>query len=219
MKRWKIQLYDAGTGEIIDDAGGFLIATKDGDSAKETLLTSTGASQANGMALTRGAATFFAADTVTQVDLYIMAPNGQFVVELDVVPGDGFHIAVELKQRNQVMKVPFDIADCTAGTEKDSGYDEPTGAVFVPSGAGVLVTTADAADTVNIGTGEVNPADGGDADGFCSAVSTGSATFVEDNGALLAAAHYSSGDSITYTLSAGSTTAGGFAILPYLLTA
>ncbi len=217
-RKVEFQLYDL-YGVQIKDSGGFLVVCKTADPQKETLYDVDGASQANGLALTRGHATFYVVDTLASVDCYIMAPGGQFLVKKSVVPGS-YDWRIDLQQREHVAKIPFDIADCTAGTEKDSGFDEPTGALFLLHGAGVITTTIDAGITVDIGTGEVNPADGGDADGFCSAVSVASATMVTDNGALLAGlGHYSAGDSITYTLSVGADTAGGFAILPYLLIA
>ncbi len=141
LERIRIQLYFGAAGSeagaLIADSGGFVTVCKDGDSKKATLYDKNGASQSNGLALTRGGAEFYI-DTLidTQVDLYVAAPGGQFVTKIDVKPGS-YDIPVN-QVPNQLYVIPFDIDDCTAATEKDTGYDVPESSMVLGrlSGAG-----------------------------------------------------------------------------------
>ncbi|MRR49368.1 MAG: hypothetical protein EG825_00395 [Rhodocyclaceae bacterium] len=241
MQKVNFQLYATGagsqSGEIITASGGFVIATAANDATKATLYDKNGASQANGLALTNGGATFYVADSVSSVDLYIMTPGGQFVVKTGVI--GTVDIGVDTSIRNQVAKIPFSATDSTAATEKDTGYDLPLYSMVLPTPA-ILVTTIDATETINIGL--LSSETAGDADGFIAAASVGTAGLVNGtlaNGAntmgalfevqdsanagdLAPSAHVVTGSnatSITYTLTTGSDTAEGFIILPYVLTA
>lgn len=234
MKRIKFQLY-AGMGgfprgAMIAAVGGLVMVTTAGSAVKATLYNADGTSLANPVTLTAGGAEIYVANSVNSVDLFIQAPGGQFVTEYGFVPGGDSDIAVDVSNRNQVAVIPFSAANQTAdATETNTGFTEPTNAVFTGSGTGIRVLTVDATETVDIGTLST---DSGDADGFVSAASVATAGDVPDtNGALVSttvattpavtfpSAHVSGGKAITYTLSAGSDTAQGYAILPYILTA
>lgn len=232
-KKFNIQLHDSLTGAVISDSGGVCMVVGAGTSAKSTLYSdSIGTSLANPITPSNGLIEFWTADTVSSVDLYIMAPGGQFAIAKAVEASGPNEIFIDTNARNQAMVIPFDHADYTAASETDSGFDEPADALFLPN-AGVRVVDADATETIDVGT---DSGDSGDADGFLDGLSVANAATVkgtladgaatlgvllsvdESAGDLVPEAHVSTEKSITYTLSAGSDTAAGFIILPYVLT-
>lgn len=230
-----IQLKDAFTGEAVVTAGGTVMVTAADDPAKATIYDndSTGAAKTNPMTPTRGFIEFAVADTVQSVDLYIKAPGGQFAVARGIKPSGPNEIAIDTSRTQQCMVIPFSMDDATANTEFDTGFDEPTNAVFMPDPF-IRVVTLDATETINVGTAT---ADSGDPDGFIAGVSVATAVVakatvlngsntlgalfeVQDSanaGDLTHEGHVSGGKSIAYTLSAGSDTAEGFIHLPYNL--
>lgn len=231
MKKYSIQLADHRTGKIIQDAGGAVYVAVNGANNKETLYDKDGASLANPVALNNGLIDFWVGDAVNYVDLYIQGPNGHFVVLEDVGPSGPNEIYIDQGQKIGTMVIPFDIADTTAATETDTGFDEPANALMLPSPA-VNVVDLDAAENIDVGT---DSTDAGDADGFLAALSVATAGVAKGTladgaqtiGALLKTdesagdfvpeAHVSGGKSITYTLTAGSDTAAGKILLPYQL--
>lgn len=243
MKKVNIQLYGVGAGgmagEMITASGGVCYVAANGDAAKATLYKKDGSSQSNPVSLTNGGAEFYVANTVEKVDLYIMAPGGQFLVKTDVVAGVGHEFAVDTQQRNQVAVIPFAIGDTTATTETDTGFDMPLYAAVLPTPM-VRVLTLDATETIDVGLKSSETA--GDADGFIAAASVATAGLVKGsiaNGANTLGALFETQDSanagdltheqhvvtgsnatsITYTLTAGTDTAEGFIVLPYVLCA
>ena len=70
----------------------------------------------------------------TQVDLFIMAPGGQFVVKKGVKPGS-YDVAVNMDRR-QLAVIPFSVTDKAGdATETDTGFNLPDGLAFDPAGA------------------------------------------------------------------------------------
>jgi hypothetical protein len=218
LREYRIQLKDAATGETIMTTGGKCQVCQAGSPKKVTLYDKSGAQIANPVSLTRGMISFFTQDSVDKVDLFILAPGGQFVVRTNVVASGPNEIVVDTQQRHQIMIIPFAQADFPANTETDTGFDEPANALFqADSGAvGVRVTAIDATETIDVGTAT---AESGDPDGFVSAASLGSTGVVLDKGALLVTlvGYVSSGKSIVITTSPGSDTGEGYVQLPYLL--
>jgi len=236
MKKFSIQLEDHLTNEVIQDSGGVCYVATAGASAKVAIATSASGAAAtsnNPIALTNGRVEFWTADTVDTVDLYMQAPGGQFVVAKSVSASGPNELFVDTNNRNQTMVIPFDIADTTAATETDTGFDEPASAIMLPMPS-VRVTTVDATETIDVGT---DSTDSGDANGYLATVSVATAVVAKGTlasggqtiGALMSAdesgagvlvpeGHVSGEKSITYTLTAGTDTAVGFIALPYLLT-
>ena len=232
MKRVTFQLSEGiggfPNGPLIKASGGTCYVATADDAAKATLFDSTGASLANPISLTQGKGEFFVGDTIETVDLYILAPGGQFVTKAGVRGQND--IGVDTHQRNQVAVIPFAIGDTTAATETDTGFNEPANALVTT--AAVRISTVDAAITIDVGT---DSGDSGDADGFLDGVSTaalgvvpgtladGAATLGvllstdESAGDLVPEPHVSGGKSITYTLLTAADTAEGFILLPYTL--
>ncbi|WOF74140.1 hypothetical protein QMT40_001787 [Parvibaculaceae bacterium PLY_AMNH_Bact1] len=233
--RFGLQLMDATTGRAIITAGGKVFVATNGGSSKTTLTSDAeGSALTNPMTPTRGGIEFYA--SVSKVDLYILAPGGQFVVVKDVEASGPNEVSIDTSNRSQCMVVPFDIADTTADTETASGFVIPTKAGVLPSPL-VEVVTLDATETIDVGT---DSGDSGDADGFVDGASVATAGLVKatlDNAAptlgtkLFVQDSANAGDDapeidvsqagkeITWTLSAGSDTAAGFIFLPYLLAA
>ena len=234
-QRYNIQLVDLATGENIITAGGVVQVCTDGSPDKATLTDKDGAALSNPLALTRGHMEFHVATTVTQVDLFIQCPGGQFVTVYNVKPSGPNEILVDAGNRSQVMVIPFSHADSTAATEKDTGFDLPANSIFLPHPT-IRVVDVDATETIDIGT--LSTESGGDADGFVATVSVATAGVVKGTvlqgsntlgalfevqdsanaGDLTHEAHVTAvATSISYTTTAGSDTVSGFAFLPYIL--
>jgi len=224
MLHYKFQLVDrpigAFSGPAIMGAGGKCTVTAAGDPAKATLYNEDGTALSNPISLTRGSGEFWGANTLTAVDLFILTGEG-FSVQLWSVGADEVNeIAVDRGNRSQMLILPISIDDQVSdNTEVDTGMDDITGMIFLPW-PHLKVHTADATETLDVGTGEVVPADGGDADGLMSAVSLTNTGLVADvDGALITAItnYIAAGDSLTFTFSAGADTGEAYAFLPYLL--
>lgn len=177
MRRVTFQLYKAGpggmSGAAINDSGGKVYVAKDGDAAKQAITNSAGTALTNPMSLTNGGAEFYVPDSVSLVDLYIMAPGGQFIVQKDVSGANDF--LVDTNDLEQVAVIPFAIADTAAATETDTGFDLPTDSLVDPDVA-VNVLTVDATETIDVGI--LSTESGGDADGFAKLVDVATAKMV-----------------------------------------
>lgn len=240
MKKFEVQLYESGPGSmagpIIQSSGGTLQVCTAGSASKATIYDAAGAAMTNPISMTYGKATFYTLDTVSSVDVYGMAPKGQWFSVTAVKEGVT-EVPINTQRRDWVAKVPFSFADSTAATEKDTGFDWATATLVLPNPS-IIVVAADSGITVEVGT--LSSESGGDADGYIDAVSCASAVLVKAtivNGAntmgalfevqdsanagdLTHEAHVITGaaaKSISYTLSSGADTAVGFALLPYIL--
>jgi hypothetical protein len=234
-REWKIQLKDALTGEAIITAGGVCYVAANGDAQKATLKDKDGAALANPFTPTRGFINFFVADTTEKVDLYIMAPGGQFVVLKDVKPSGPNEIRIDTQRKEHVAVIPFAIADTAAATETDSGFDTGTDKLWRPAAVAVKVSTLDSGMTIDVGT---DGSGGNDPDGFIDGISLTTAVVVKAtnvNGSVtLGALLYvqdsansgddfpeaylnSANENITYTLSSSTDTGEGFIYLPYTI--
>ena len=224
MLKYKFQLVDrpigAFAGPAILASGGKCIVTAAGSQAKATLYNSAGAALANPISLTLGSGEFYTANTVTEVDLFILTGEGFSVQLWDVAPDELNEVPVDRSNLHQMLVVPISIADQVSdNTEVDTGLDLITGMVMLPW-PHIKVVTEDSGETVDVGTGEAVPADGGDSDGYISAASVATAGLVKDvNGALIASivTEIAAPDSLTWKMSAASDTATLYAYLPYML--
>lgn len=223
------QLVELGTTKAIITAGGMVQVCKTGLPDKAVVYDNAGVAMANPVPLTRGHIRFQVDDTNATVDLYVMAPGGQFVEFLGVRVNSLIEGLVDTSRREQLARVPYSATDSTAATEKDTGFDLPIGALVSPFQA-VVVTRIDATETIDYG---ILSTETGDADGFGALVPVGvlgtialKSAATATRGALIGAgtldrgyAVLSTGVSLSYTLTAGSDTAGGFLEIPYLLAA
>lgn len=226
-REWRIQLVDGFDGTNIVTAGGTVHVATAGSPDKATLYDKDGAALSNPLqstlGITRGFINFFCVDTVASVDLYIMAPGGQFVVATSVVPGDRNEIIVPTSNKHQTYVIPFSITDSTAATEKDTGFDFPTGswALGLIGGLAVRCTTLDSGQ--NILFGLLSTETNGDADGLSTNVALTTAIVRNAiNGALFPTnapyqADSTVAKSISYTLDSGTDTGKGFLHIPVRL--
>lgn len=233
MKNYSIQLEDEVVGRSIIKAGGACYVAQNGLPTKEALFDSSGATLANPVTITNGHIDFWVADATLLVDLYVQGPDGHFVVVKDIAPSGPTSIFIPTQDKLGVMVIPFDIADTAAAVETDTGFDLPLDAQVIGDGAGVLVSTADATETIDVGilSGEA----GGDANGFFALLDVAIAGMIAAAGAIygtlllttfattptvnVAGRHTGDGtaESISYTLTASTDTAAGFIVLPYQL--
>lgn len=239
---YTVQLMDQATGKAIITSGGKCMVVTAGGTSKKTLLNAiTAASLTNPISATRGNLSF-AIDSVSPlestVDLYGMAPGGQFFIARSVKAGDPAEVWIDTRSRDHALILPFDItADMTAATEYDTGFDFPTNTMIMPWPT-ILVTAADSGITIDAGL--LSSESGGDADGFIIAASVASAVGVTTKllatatlGALLRESVADSGSatsptripyrvgstavSFTMTLLTAADTAKGFVEIPYRL--
>jgi hypothetical protein len=186
----------------------------------------------NPVALSRGRLYVEVPKSVTIVDIYLATPTGHFLVLKNVVPGDRSAQPYNPLDQKSVWFIPFSHADSTAATEKDTGFDLPSGAQVEPF-PGLEVVDIDATETLDVGI--LSTEASGDADGFIAAASVatigsvrvsvlngaltlGALLFVQDSanaGDEAPAPHIvlSTSRSVSYTTSAGSDTCSGFIVL------
>lgn len=231
---YRIPLGDLRDGAAIIGAGGFYMVCQPGTAKKQAIYNKAG-TQLNAtlafQALNYGVMEFYVPDTVNianGVDIYGIAPDGQFFVKTGVVPSGPEQILIDRGVRAQVALIPFFAGDVTAATEKDTGLDLPVNAIISPFVA-ARVIAGESGKTIDMGT--LSTESGGDADGFLAALSVASAVSVaaksastNTRGALLGGATLDRGhvvvsgtQSVSYTLSSGSASAQGVAMLPYYL--
>lgn len=240
---WDIELVDMVTGKSLTATGGKAYITSSGGTAKSTLYNpdSDYASLSNPISLsygrlrfaTVGSATYGQASQPT-VDIYGMSGDGYAFQARGVKPGTG-RIMINTSARSHMLIVPFNIADTSAATETDTGFDFTAGMAINPLNLSVYTKTLDATEDIDVGL--LSSESGGDADGFMDGVSVNAAGVVtptlaataETLGALLrVAATADAGTglvprqhviatavSLTYTLSTGTDTAAGFINIGY----
>lgn len=239
---WDIQLVDLYTGKPLNVSGGVVQVCKAGTVQKATLQNPDAqmASLANPVTPNRGKIRF----AITQagpgqaappaVDIYGISGDGRTFVMKGALPGNPTEITVNTNDRDQVLVVPFSSADCTPGTEKDTGFVLPSGAMVTPLLIGRVLTTA-AGKTVSAGL--LSSQAGGSATGLINGMSVATAGTVKPtiNGASPTLGSFLSVNSgagstavgegyvvgatavnVSYTLAAGAQ-AEGLIILNYLL--
>lgn len=222
-REYRMQLKDGTNGGAIVTAGGTVMVCTASSPAKATLYDKDGAALSNPLTPTRGFINFFVVDTAASVDLYGMAPGGQFFVSTGVTPSGPNEISLSTSKKEQMAVIPFSIADATANTEKDTGFDFPSQAIVLDRlhGMSVRVTTLDSGQ--NILFGVLSSESGGDADGISTNVSLTTAVMkIGVNGALFSSnapfmTDSITGKSISYTLDTSTDTGAGFINIPYRL--
>jgi hypothetical protein len=99
-----------------------------------------------------------------------------------VVASGNNEIPVNTSKKEQVATIPFSAVDQGGdATETDTGFDVPTPAFVMNRlhGFGLNVTVVHAGKTIDVGLGEVHPAEtGGDANGFIAGSSVATAGLV-----------------------------------------
>ena len=178
-KKFSIQLADHVTRSVIQTSGGFCYVATAGASSKiaiATTATGAAATSNNPIALTNGKIEFWTANTVTSVDLYVQCPGGEFLVAKTITPSGPNELYVDTNQKHQTYIIPFDIADTTAATETDTGFNLMQNAAVLPDGLGVHVVTVDATESMDVGL--LASETGGDANGLIAVALTSAAGMV-----------------------------------------
>lgn len=244
---YQFALLSTVTGKAITESGGKCYVAQAGLAAKQTLYNKDGSALANPITPTNGQYEFYTADTAASVDLYIQTPSGRALQVKSVTPSAPNEFMVDTSNKVQLLVIPFSIADTTAATETDTGFDIPTDAIVQAHlGGGVDVLAVDATETIEVGI--LSSESGGDADGFYDVLAVDTAGAVKPEvtitssvwasttfGVMLAdfVAGTNSDDrglfnlrqyrcngtakSVSYTLTAGTDTATGFIKIPYVL--
>lgn len=224
-----VGLGGAAIGPAIVGSGGFCIVTAAAAYAKATLYSNKeGTSKANGFVLSSGSGDFYTDSTVTSVDLYILAPDGQWTVIYGAKPDVLADIPINRGGLYQVMRIPFLGSDYTSATETDTGIVLPTKALVLPDCA-VDVVVAQSGKTISVGL--LSSQSGGAATGYINAISLTTAGIIAaksastaTRGSLIGAGTLDTGNAgdlqtaknISITLGSSQTTCAGVAILPYL---
>jgi hypothetical protein len=222
---YKIQLKDSVTGASLTASGGTVFVAIAGTSQKETLTDKFGNSVANPILMTAGLMDFCIPLSHLTVDLYIQTAGGHFEVVKSIGPSGNNEYPIDTEQKRQTYVIPFNIADCVAATEKDTGFVLPAHAFVLDRlhGCGVNVTTAETAGAKTLTAGTLSSQSGGVAAGFINGSSTASLGLViGTNGSLFSSnAPYPTDEytakNISYTLVTASVAAAGFLILPVQL--
>lgn len=189
-KRIKFHLADQRDGTTIQDAGGSLTVVAAAGTAKVAITDKDGVAATNPVVAVNGEFEFYLPDSVNSCDVYGISPSGHAVELSTVKPGGPNEIYIDKGRRNQILRIPFDIADTTAATETDTGHDLPAKCAVHPWGMGLDVTALDATEDIDVGL--LSSESGGDADGFMDAVSTAAL------GLALATVGFTVGASATY---------------------
>lgn len=231
--RFLIQLADQRDGQNIYGSGGSYQVCQAGTGKKQAIYDKDG-NQLNGttafVALNAGSMKFYMpGGSTTVVDIYGIAPDGQFFSQKNIGASGPNVITVDRNRRDQVALIPYAAADSTAAAEKDTGFDFPVGAMISPN-VGVNVLGLESGKTVDFGL--LSSESGGDADGIMVAMpqtNAGAAlaksASTATRGALIGAgtldrgAVISTSVSFSYTPSSASAALHGLAVIPYTLPA
>ena len=173
MRNYNSQLKSVITNSMIASAGGAVLVTNANDTALLSITDADGVALSNPLTLTNGSFDFNVVDSIASVDLYIQSPTGHFIVVTDLKSSGDASIFVDTSQVLTTMVIPFDIADTTAATETDTGFNLIDNSQVLPVGLAIDVNTLDATETIDVGI--LSTESGGDANGFMSLVSVATA--------------------------------------------
>lgn len=182
MYQYDIQLLAAGTEKALSHGGAFYVVTA-GTPSRITLYDNTDTVKNNPATISNGFVSFRTAESVNSVDIYGMTDKGYAFQILGVTPGALSAFKIDLNRLDQTIMIPFDIGAApaavlpalTAAAEFMSGFKLPSRMAIKPIGIGVLVTTLDATEDIDIGVNSTSGTD--DPDGFTDALSLATATF------------------------------------------
>ena len=218
-RRHDFQLVDDSTGAALSGPHGSCWAIAAGTQTWLETFDPSNDMASNGRAavdLVNGMARFAVDDDVLTVDLFGIAPTGHSWQALGIAAGFA-QVRIDTNRLfGQSLVVPFDAGDTdkwTVNTETDSGIDLPYNVATARAGS-VRVLERDAGETITMGLLSSEP--GGDADGFLTAVSVATlGVAVDDAAPTLTKTPNAGAKSVTVTLSAGSDTGRGYAVLSY----
>lgn len=238
---WRLQLKDTFKQVNINDSGAVAFICNAGTPVLATLVDKYGNALANPLQLTTGLLEFYIAESNSTspaaVDIYGMTAKGHWFEYTSASPSGPNEILIDTADKRKCMKIPFAIGNsgpagaCAANTEFKIGIAVPVSAMILDRlhGAGLLMTTIQSGKTITVGI--LSTETGGAASGFINGSSLAptapSLLVTATNGSLFSSnAPYNTdsetgsaanGLDLSLTLSAGTTTAQGFILLPYML--
>ena len=237
-----ISLIDVTSQQALTAAGGTVYVAQVGAARKQTLYDPLNnyAVLTNPITPVNGRFVFAVQTTVAgqaippSVDIYGMSAGGLAFVKRGVQPGNPAQIYLDINDLDQILRVPFSILDTTANVETNTGFNFPAGALVGPPPV-VNVRTLQASMTMNAGI--LSSQSGGSATGFFTGVSVAAAgvskSTLSGTGTTIGTFLYQTNNStkipepypvvagsqtLSYTLSAGTTVVDGFLIFQYQLT-
>lgn len=248
---FSVALVDLYTGKGLGASGGVIQVCVNGTAHKATLLDPNNGfvSLANPVSISGGRATWAIATgspgqaSPVVCDIYGITGTGHFFCRTGVKPGDPTEIVVDTNDRDEVMIIPWAVADCVPGTEKDTGFQLPNGTIVVPPPfINVAVAAGQGSKTVSVGL--LSSQGGGSATGFVNGASLTSAGVAKGTlngasatmGTLLQTTQgggsqvipeaalvnnttaQATAANISYTITSGATLAEGFFSIAYQLT-
>lgn len=242
---FQIQMVDRYTGKTAGGLAGVVQVCVAGTAHKATLTDPANnfAALANPIAMANGNISFGVATggpgqaTPATVDIYGVTAGGRPIVMKGMKPGDPTEIPFNQNDRDHVLVIPFAVADCTPGTEKDTGFVLPNGCL-VKSSPMVNVATAAGQASKTISLGLLSTQSGGSATGFVNGVSLTTLAKVKATilgagatlGALLSVVQGAGSQivpeaylvgttaiNLSYTITSSATLAEGFLLLPVQL--
>lgn len=169
LYEYRIQFKDLATGQALF-GGGKVKVVAAGTPTALTVKDETGAAIANPVTVTAGTLHFFTDDDAGALDLYGLMDSGVCVRAGGLRAGGPAEIAIDGGAADQVLVIPFDIADTgtVMNSETDTGFDLPANVAVAPLGAAVQVETADSGETIDVGL--LSSEASGDADGFLASL-------------------------------------------------
>jgi hypothetical protein len=170
-------------------------------------------------------------------DIFGITPAGHCFAHKGIAPGSPTEVFINSNMRQEFLVLPFSVADCTPGTEFNTGFVLPTNAIVEsPVAVGITIASGVASKTISVGL--LSSQSGGNATGFVSGMSltsvaelitslhggspttgallqetSGAGSTAIPNGALIGATAVN----ISYTLTSGATLAEGYIAIPLML--
>lgn len=132
--------------------GGTVYVAQPGIQKKQSLFNKDGSVLANPIVMTNGTIEFYTQDTVFSVDLYGQSGAGRGFVKKNVVPSGPNEIYIDTLTRETTLVIPFDATDSAATVEQDTGFNLPTNSLTELWGSYIEVVTLQAGKTINVGT-------------------------------------------------------------------
>lgn len=180
---YNIQLSEAESGKLATDGGNYYVVTA-GTPTRITIYDNADAVKNNPGTISSGNIFFRTAESVTSVDIYGLTDKGYAFYIKGAKPGAISNWPITRGQLDQTIVIPFNIAAApaavvpalTAAVEFNSGFYLNSLTAVKPVGIGILVTTLDATETIDVGVNSTSGND--DPNGWIEAASLAAVGFV-----------------------------------------
>lgn len=175
---FNLAFVDRYTGSGLGATGGVVQVCVPGTAHKIALLDPNNGfvTLANPVTITGGRATFAVATggpgqaTPVKVDIYGITGSGHAFSRTGCRPGEPTEVLIDGSDNSGTLVIPWAVADCTPGTEKDTGFTLPNGTLVIGSPV-VNVTVAAGQGSKTLSVGPLSTQGGGSATGYVNGVS------------------------------------------------